>query len=325
MSVSAVPSATTSSRPSRSAARHPQQLLTAQPAQHPDARRAGRGRGRPPAATRSASAAAVRGSSWASSASSRSASGVRVSSDGDVLAGAQQLGEPLGHLALVAQQPQVPLVAAERLADLPVGQQPGVGVGAGREGLQQHRQQVLLHRRRAGDPAGERAQVAQRRLGVGEAERAQPVPRRLRPQLQLLAGHAGDRRQQRPVEELLVQPAHLAGVQRQLGLQHVDGAAPGVGLVAQRAGQPAQLLVVGGQQVGAPQPQQLQPVLDGAQEPVGGDQRGGVLAPDVAAGRQRLQRRQRAADPQRGVDPAVHHLQQLDGELDVAQARRGRA
>ena len=117
-----------------------------------------------------------------------------------------------------------------------------------------------------------------------------------------------------------MQPAHLAGVQRQLGLQDVDGAAPGVGLVAQRAGQPPQLLVVGGQQVGAPQPEQLEPVLDGTQEPVGGDQRGGVLAADVAAGRQRVQRGQRAADPQRGVDPAVHHLQQLDGELDVPQA-----
>ena len=33
-----------------------------------------------------------------------------------------------------------------------------------------------------------------------------------------------------------------------------------------------------------------------------------------------MQRRQRAADPQRRVGPAVHHLQQLDGELDVAQA-----
>ena len=169
----------------------------------------------------------MRGSSWASSASSRSASGVRVSSEAMYWLEPEQLGEPLGHLALVAQQPQVPLVAAERLADLAVGQQPGVGIGAGREGLQQHRQQVLLHRRRAGDPAGERAQVAQRRLGVGESQRPQPVPRRLRAQLQLLAGHAGDRRQQRPVEELLVQPAHLAGVQRELGLQDVDGTARG--------------------------------------------------------------------------------------------------
>ena len=226
MSVSAAPSATTSSRPSRSAEATRSSSWRRSPR---STRMPSCGSGARPAACRHAlaSAAAVRGSSWASSARSRSASGVRVSSEAMYWLEPEQLGQPLGHLALVAQQPQEPLVAAERLADLPVGQQPGVGVGAGGEGLQQHRQQVLLHRRRPGHPAGERAQVAQRRLGVGEAERAQPVAGRLRPELQLLAGHAGHRRQQRPVEQLLVQPAHLAGVQRQLGLQHVDGAARG--------------------------------------------------------------------------------------------------
>ncbi len=61
-------------------------------------------------------------------------------------------------------------------------------------------------------------------------------------------------------------------------------------------------------------------MLDGAQEPVGGDQGRGVVPPDVAAGRQRHERGQRAAHPQRRIDAAVHHLEQLDGELDVAQA-----
>ena len=61
-------------------------------------------------------------------------------------------------------------------------------------------------------------------------------------------------------------------------------------------------------------------MLDGAQEPVGGEQRRGVVPADVAAGRQRGQRRHRAADAQRRVAAPVHELQQLDGELDVAQA-----
>ena len=180
MSVSARPTRTTSSRPRRSAEATRSSSCRRSPR---STRMPSCGSGARPAAWphAPARAAAARGSSWASSASSRSASGVRVSSDGDVLAGAEQLGQPLGHLTLVAQQPQVPLVAAQRLADLPVGQQAGVGIGAGREGLQQHRQQVLLHRGRAGDPAGERPQVPQRRLRVGESECPQPVPGRLEP------------------------------------------------------------------------------------------------------------------------------------------------
>src|SRR3954453_1720841 len=93
------------------------------------------GSGARPAAWRHAlaSAAAVRGWSWASSASRRSASGVRVSNEAMNWLGPGRGGEPPAPLPLVAQQPQEPLVAAERLADLPVGQQPGVGAGAGGE------------------------------------------------------------------------------------------------------------------------------------------------------------------------------------------------
>ena len=61
-------------------------------------------------------------------------------------------------------------------------------------------------------------------------------------------------------------------------------------------------------------------MLEGAQERVGVVQGPAVLAPDVAAlgeARQRAQRRRRA---HLLVGAAVHHLQQLDGELDVAQA-----
>ncbi len=239
---------------------------------------------------------------------------------GDVLRGPQQQRQPLGDLALVAQQPQEPLVAAQRLRHLPVGQQPGVGVGRRGQGLQHHRQQVALHRRRPGHPAGQRRQVPQRAVGAGEPQRPQPRPGRLRPQGQLLPGHPGHRRQQRPVEQLLVDAPHLAGVQRQLGPQHGDGVPAVVGLVAQRAGQPAQLHLVGGQQVGAAQPQQLQPVLHRAQEPVGRGEGGGVLAADVAAHREREQPGQGAAGAQRDVHPAVHQLQQLHAELDVAQA-----
>ena len=66
--------------------------------------------------------------------------------------------------------------------------------------------------------------------------------------------------------------------------------------------------------------QQLHPMLGGAQKPVGVVQADGVVAADVPAVAQRVQRRQGAGDPQRLVDAPVHQLQQLDRELDVAQS-----
>ena len=75
-----------------------------------------------------------------------------------------------------------------------------------------------------------------------------------------------------------------------------------------------------GQQVGAAQPLQLQPMLGAAQKRVGGGHLGAVGAADVAAPDQRPQPHQGAGQPEIGVGPAVHELQQLDGELDVPQA-----
>ena len=70
------------------------------------------------------------------------------------------------------------------------------------------------------------------------------------------------------------------------------------------------------------QPAELQQVLGAAQEPVGGAEFLRVGPADVAAGGQRGQRGQRRGRAQRLVGAAVHELQQLDGELDVAQPAR---
>ncbi len=70
----------------------------------------------------------------------------------------------------------------------------------------------------------------------------------------------------------------------------------------------------------AAQPAELQQVLGAAQEPVGGAELVGVGPADVAARGQCGQRGQRGGRAQRLVRAAVHQLQQLDGELDVAQA-----
>ena len=164
--------------------------------------------------------------------------------------------------------------------------------------------------------------MPQRAVRIGEAERGQPPPGRLGGEPQLLARHPADRVEQRPVEQLLVQPAHLAAVQRALGGKDGDHVAAAVRPVAERASQPAQAVRVVRHQMGAAQPVQLQAVLDGAQEAVRRGERGSVVAADVTAGGEGRQRVQRGPAAQRVVGPAVHELQQLYGELHVPQPAR---
>ena len=136
----------------------------------------------------------------------------------------------------------------------------------------------------------------------------------------LLRRQPRDRPQQRPVEQLLVQPPDLADPAQALAAEGGLG-----GLVdaptqpeAQRQG--AQLRRVLGQQVGAAQARELQPVLQTAQEAIGLGEARGVLPTDVAPVDEGLQRRQRGDAAQRRVGTAVHQLQQLHAELDVAQS-----
>ena len=79
-------------------------------------------------------------------------------------------------------------------------------------------------------------------------------------------------------------------------------------------------VLVLGDDVDPLQPVQLDPVLEGAQERVGVVQRLAVLATDVPAPAELSQRAQRGGQPDPLVVLAVHQLEQLDGELDVAQS-----
>ena len=97
---------------------------------------------------------------------------------GGVARGAEEVGQPLGDLALVAQHREVPRRAAQALADPPEAEEPGVGVGRVGEPLQQHRQQRPLDVGGARDPARQRLEVAQRGLGVGVARARRAGPRR---------------------------------------------------------------------------------------------------------------------------------------------------
>ncbi len=109
---------------------------------------------------------------------------------------------------------------------------------------------------------------------------------------------------------------------RQLGVE----ARQGGGVVrASEPEDPGQLLTfVGdaGYGVDLASVDQLHPVLDRAQEPVGLVEGGGVSGVDVAGGAQLGQGFQGGGRAQGRVGSAVHQLQQLHRELDVADAAR---
>lgn len=94
----------------------------------------------------------------------------------------------------------------------------------------------------------------------------------------------------------------------------------GFGAQAHGAAEAPQVVLVLGDEVGAAQPVELDAVLHGPQEAVRVVQLGGVGAADVAAGGEGVQGVEGGAGVQGGVAAAVHELEQLDGELDVAQA-----
>ena len=128
--------------------------------------------------------------------------------------------------------------------------------------------------------------------------------------------------EQRAVEEALVQVGHHAAQLGQGSLHFFDGGMARGGLEAGRAREPAQplLIVRGGQLVGALEALQLEAVLEQAEELVGADEFVGVLAADVAADHERVERLDRVRLAQALVDTAVDELQELDGELHIAQA-----
>lgn len=154
------------------------------------------------------------------------------------------------------------------------------------------------------------------RVGVAEGDEA--FPGRLRAQPRLARRELGDRVEQRAVEQLLVQPAYDRAVPLPLAGQ------PGhrVGAQAQRAAEAAQVGLRLRDEVGAAQAVQLDAVLHGAQEAVRLVQPGRVLTAHVAARGQGPQGVQGGAAAQGGVGAAVHQLEELHGELHVAQAAR---
>ena len=87
---------------------------------------------------------------------------------------------PLGGRALVAQQPQVPVGRAERVADPPEREQAGIRVGLSANQPSMTGSSVRWIAARRLTPLGQRLEVAQRPARVRIAQRGQPLPAPLR-------------------------------------------------------------------------------------------------------------------------------------------------
>ena len=125
---------------------------------------------------------------------------------------------------------------------------------------------------------------------------------------------ARERLEERPVEQALVDPADEVRRAVVLGLQRVGAGEP------ERARQGGARVPVGREVVGLEVAHHLEPVLQPAQEPVGVGERLGVLVRHVALVRERGERVERVRIAQALVAPAVDDLEELHGELDVADA-----
>ena len=233
----------------------------------------------------------------------------------DVARAREHAREALGRAGRVAQHPQEPGRVAEALAQPAEGEQAVVGIDPVGEPPDHHRHEVPLDGRLAAQPARQRRDVAQRPGRVGEADRGEAVVRLLRRERPLLGGKRRDRRQQRAVEEPDMDVAHLALD----GLPLVPDLLAGVGETA-RAREHAQILRARGHEVRAAQVAQLHAVLEQPQHPVVARERGGLGPADVALGDERVERVERAALTDAVVGEAVHELEQLHRELDVADA-----
>ena len=155
---------------------------------------------------------------------------------------------------------------------------------------------------------------------IRESQRREPLLGRQRREAEALAGQGRHGFEQRLVEQLLVQAAHDAPVRLPLLGEHLGR----LGAEAHAAADAAQIFVVLGHDVGAPQPEQLDPVLQRAEELVRLLHRRTVAAPDVSAVDQRRGRSASwgcAATRRRGRAPAAAAARRTRHRA----VRRGRA
>ncbi len=213
------------------------------------------------------------------------------------------------------RQRRRPPVAGRQLAQ---AQQPQVGVGRHREPVEQQRQELLHHPRGPRQAPGELAHRSPGPLGIGEPEAGQRAGRRLGRQ----PARPGQGVEQRAEVEALVDRPDQVPVAGEIAVERLGGTGVGATPIAEHPGHAASLVAVRRHGVGLLLVLDLHGVLDPAQEPVGRRQAVGVVGGDVPAAGHLGQGGQGGGRAQLGVGAAVHELEGLHRELDVADAAR---
>ena len=237
---------------------------------------------------------------------------------------AQQAQQPAQHLGALGQQRQVTVAAQQRLDPVDETQRGGLGAAlidhAGAHACDQLAQPQLglvaqvLHPGMAGPLAhagGQRCgQVFEQGLAVDG--------RRGTAALAIAAAIAVGRRWCTLVQQHVELGGHQLSDLAQ-PVKQLAGLGPAGGQT-QRARDPGQVGVVGGQQMGLLVVQKLNPVLDLTQEHIGRIELGGGLGLHQPARGQALQALEGGAGADLGKLAAAHHQQQLHDELDLADA-----
>ncbi|GBC87231.1 hypothetical protein HRbin12_01234 [bacterium HR12] len=209
--------------------------------------------------------------------------------------------EGLGHARLAEGRHDHPLQTDEG----------GVGLGPEGEGGRHHREDVGEHRAEARGGVHEPAQHLVGALRVGEPEALEQLDRGRPVHAGAGRPRSGEGLQEGSVEEALVQAADDAGHPLVLGRQ-------GVGIGQAHRARDAGPRLTGLRQLVDPQvAHHLEPMLQGAEEPVGLGEGRRVLLGHVPVGGEGGERPERVRLPQPLVPAAVHDLQELDGELHV--------
>ena len=227
----------------------------------------------------------------------------------------EQLAGPLRGARRVAEHQGQVRGACRTFGEPAQLQQREVGVWRGRAPFEQQWQQLLHQLRGAGEAAGELLERGPGRAQVEVAERGQPF---LGGERAERAGAAGERFEERPEEQLLVDRPDAGLMEPVLGVQLGQGRRALLVPVAEHAGEPGAGGIVGREGVGLLLVPELEPVLDRAQEPVRSVEGHRVALGDVPGRDELGQRLERVAGTDGHVLPAVDELQELHRELDVA-------
>ena len=235
--------------------------------------------------------------------------------------GSEHDHQPLRDGAFVAECAQEPGLIDCGLGQPAVVEQTGIGVGGIGEPFEQGRQQYRLDLPPPGTSADQGPKVPEGILGRCEAECGELAFGGIRRQPHGVGIEAHHRIEQRSIEQLRVQTANALGVAFDFGVQHTQCVAVAVGTHVRGPRQPAQRFFVVRRRKGVRSlhPLQLQTMLEQSQELVRGGEVGCVVAADVSTLGERGEGIDGAQHTESFVGAAVHELQQLDGELDVAQ------